>query len=294
MMNSNPETVSTDYDTSSRLYFEPLTVEDVLNVIETERPDGIIVQFGGQTPLKLAGALQEALTAAPIPTASGSFCHAICNHACIPTASGTSCSPPSGACCWCMQPDLLHAWGAARHAARTCCQPAGLGACHDTHVRLQRPSCLLTLACGPVRAASDSTVAHALRLPWPAESKHLRRESDCECAPEVAGMRCVRAGSGNVAIWGTSPESIDEAEDRDKWYKILTKLDIKQPPGDMVTSEEQALAAAEQLGFPVMVRPSFVLGGRAMEIVYRCGAGQGVPRGWCMHYRVCECCSPYA
>ena len=73
MMNSNPETVSTDYDTSSRLYFEPLTVEDVLNVIETERPDGIIVQFGGQTPLKLAGALQEALTANPIPTASGEW-----------------------------------------------------------------------------------------------------------------------------------------------------------------------------------------------------------------------------
>lgn len=71
MMNSNPETVSTDYDTSSRLYFEPLTVEDVLNVIEAERPDGIIVQFGGQTPLKLAGALQEALTSNPIPTASG-------------------------------------------------------------------------------------------------------------------------------------------------------------------------------------------------------------------------------
>lgn len=71
MMNSNPETVSTDYDTSSRLYFEPLTVEDVLNVIETERPDGIIVQFGGQTPLKLAGALQEALTLNPIPAASG-------------------------------------------------------------------------------------------------------------------------------------------------------------------------------------------------------------------------------
>ncbi len=71
MMNSNPETVSTDYDTSSRLYFEPLTVEDVLNVIETERPDGIIVQFGGQTPLKLAAPLQEALTNNPIPAASG-------------------------------------------------------------------------------------------------------------------------------------------------------------------------------------------------------------------------------
>ena len=71
MMNCNPETVSTDYDTSSRLYFEPLTVEDVLNVIEEERPDGIIVQFGGQTPLKLAGDLQAALTKFQIPAASG-------------------------------------------------------------------------------------------------------------------------------------------------------------------------------------------------------------------------------
>ena len=71
MMNCNPETVSTDYDTSSRLYFEPLTVEDVLNVIEEERPDGIIVQFGGQTPLKLAGDLQAALTKCQIPAASG-------------------------------------------------------------------------------------------------------------------------------------------------------------------------------------------------------------------------------
>ena len=71
MMNSNPETVSTDYDTSSRLYFEPLTVEDVLNVVEAERPEGIIVQFGGQTPLSLAGALQKELTENPIPAASG-------------------------------------------------------------------------------------------------------------------------------------------------------------------------------------------------------------------------------
>jgi carbamoyl-phosphate synthase large subunit len=71
MMNSNPETVSTDYDTSSRLYFEPLTVEDVLNVLDKERPEGIIVQFGGQTPLSLAGKLQDALKASPIPAASG-------------------------------------------------------------------------------------------------------------------------------------------------------------------------------------------------------------------------------
>ena len=87
MMNSNPETVSTDYDTSSRLYFEPLTIEDVLNVIEAERPDGIIVQFGGQTPLKLAAGLQTALRENPIPAASGA---SLCNVL-VPTA----CSCPS-------------------------------------------------------------------------------------------------------------------------------------------------------------------------------------------------------
>ena len=79
MMNCNPETVSTDYDTSSRLYFEPITVEDVLNVIELERPDGIIVQFGGQTPLKIAGDLHRELLAHPIKAASGAW------------ASGVSC-----------------------------------------------------------------------------------------------------------------------------------------------------------------------------------------------------------
>ncbi|KAA6426944.1 MAG: carbamoyl-phosphate synthase large chain-like [Trebouxia sp. A1-2] len=145
MMNSNPETVSTDYDTSSRLYFEPLTIEDVLNVIEKERPEGIIIQFGGQTPLKLANAIQKALEDNPLPAASG---------------------------------------------------------------------------------------------------------------------------KGNVRIWGTQPKSIDDAEDRDKWYEILTKLDIKQPPGGMCTDESSALNQSKKLGFPVMVRPSFVLGGRAMEIVY--------------------------
>jgi carbamoyl-phosphate synthase large subunit len=71
MLNCNPETVSTDYDTSSRLYFEHVTVEDVLNVIDAERPEGIIVQFGGQTPLKIANALHKELTDNPIPAASG-------------------------------------------------------------------------------------------------------------------------------------------------------------------------------------------------------------------------------
>eukprot|EP00884_Botryococcus_braunii_P009542 jgi/Botrbrau1/1858/Bobra.146_1s0047.1 len=117
MMNSNPETVSTDYDTSSRLYFEPLTVEDVLNVIDVERPDGIIVQFGGQTPLKLAQPLQEALALNPIPAASG---------------------------------------------------------------------------------------------------------------------------EGVVKIWGTQPENIEEAEDRDLWYGILNRLQVRQPPGFVVTSEDEA------------------------------------------------------
>jgi carbamoyl-phosphate synthase large subunit len=145
MMNSNPETVSTDYDTSSRLYFEPLTVEDVLNVIEKERPDGIIVQFGGQTPLKLATPLAKWLEENPIPAASG---------------------------------------------------------------------------------------------------------------------------EGFVKIWGTQPDSIDEAEDRDRWMALLTKLDIRQPPGGTAIDEAGALKIADSLGYPVMIRPSFVLGGRAMEIVY--------------------------
>ena len=80
------------------------------------------------------------------------------------------------------------------------------------------------------------------------------------------------AGNGNVSIWGTQPDMIDAAEDRDKWYDVLQKLNIQQPPGDMARTEEEAMVIAKTLGFPVMVRPSFVLGGRAMEIVYRCAA----------------------
>jgi carbamoyl-phosphate synthase large subunit len=145
MMNCNPETVSTDYDTSSRLYFEPITLEDVLNVIEIERPEGIIVQFGGQTPLKISTALQKALDANPIPAASG---------------------------------------------------------------------------------------------------------------------------NGNVRVWGTQPDAIDEAEDRDRWMALLNRLDIKQPAGGSARSDSEAFEKARTLGYPVMVRPSYVLGGRAMEIVY--------------------------
>ncbi|KAL1561171.1 carbamoyl-phosphate synthase (glutamine-hydrolyzing) [Salvia divinorum] len=145
MMNSNPETVSTDYDTSDRLYFEPLTVEDVINIIDLERPDGIIVQFGGQTPLKLSLPIQQYI---------------------------------------------------------------------DEH----KPKC--------------------------------------------------RSGSGNVRIWGTSPDSIDAAEDRKRFNAILTELKIEQPQGGIARSEEDALAIAAEVGYPVVVRPSYVLGGRAMEIVY--------------------------
>ena len=141
MVNSNPETVSTDYDTSDRLYFEPLTLEDVLNVIEVERPEGVIVQFGGQTPLKLA----------------------------IP----------------------LLRWLAS---------PEGL----------------------------------------------------------ATGSR----------IWGTSPESIDAAEDREQFEAILRRLEIRQPRNGLARSEAEARAVAERVGYPVVVRPSYVLGGRAMEVVY--------------------------
>ena len=137
MVNSNPETVSTDYDTSDRLYFEPLTREDVLNIIEAENPAGIIVQFGGQTPLKLAVPLEKYLQNLP-------------------------------------------------------------------------------------------------------ETK----------------------------IWGTSPDSIDVAEDRERFEQILRELDIKQPPNGIARSYEESMKIANRISYPVVVRPSYVLGGRAMEIVY--------------------------
>jgi carbamoyl-phosphate synthase large subunit len=141
MVNSNPETVSTDYDTSDRLYFEPLTLEDVLNIIEAERPEGIIVQFGGQTPLKLALPLLR----------------------------------------WLNGPD---------------------------------------------------------------------------------------GQSTGTRIWGTSPESIDRAEDREQFEAILRRLDIRQPRNGLARSEVEARDVAARVGYPVVVRPSYVLGGRAMEVVY--------------------------
>ncbi len=132
MVNCNPETVSTDYDTSDRLYFEPLTLEDVLEIIEKEQPTGIIVQYGGQTPLKLA----EDLEAAGAP------------------------------------------------------------------------------------------------------------------------------------IIGTSPNSIDLAEDRERFQQLVDELGLKQPPNRTATNSEEAVALAEEIGYPLVVRPSYVLGGRAMEIVH--------------------------
>ncbi|MEM7061562.1 MAG: carbamoyl-phosphate synthase large subunit [Cyanobacteria bacterium P01_B01_bin.77] len=142
MVNSNPETVSTDYDTSDRLYFEPLTKEDVLNIIEAENPEGVIIQFGGQTPLKLAVPLQAYLALQP----------------------------------------------------------------------------------------KDSPI--------------------------------------QTKIWGTSPDSIDTAEDRERFEKILWDLDIKQPPNGIARSYQEALEIAQKINYPVVVRPSYVLGGRAMEVVY--------------------------
>jgi len=132
MVNCNPETVSTDYDTSDRLYFEPVTFEDVMNIVETEKPDGVIVQYGGQTPLKLAKALTEA----------------------------------------------------------------------------------------------------------------------------------------GVPIIGTSADDIDRAEDREIFSALLNKLNLKQPVNGTAKSLKEAIDAADRIGYPVVVRPSYVLGGRGMEIVY--------------------------
>jgi len=132
MVNSNPETVSTDYDTSDKLYFEPLTREDVLNIIDQEQPDGVIVQFGGQTPLNLAVPLEEA----------------------------------------------------------------------------------------------------------------------------------------GVKIIGTPPDAIDRAEDRERFQKFLKKLNLRQPENDTVFTQEEAIEAAKRIGYPVVIRPSYVLGGRAMRIAY--------------------------
>ncbi|HXE76276.1 MAG TPA: carbamoyl-phosphate synthase large subunit [Candidatus Xenobia bacterium] len=132
MVNCNPETVSTDYDTSDRLYFEPLTLEDVLEIVDLEKPEGVIVQFGGQTPLKLAKALGEA----------------------------------------------------------------------------------------------------------------------------------------GVPMWGTSVDSIDIAEDRERFAELVKKHEVLVPAHGSATTEEGALEAARRIGYPVVVRPSYVLGGRAMAIVY--------------------------
>ncbi|WFF37972.1 carbamoyl-phosphate synthase large subunit [Moraxella nasibovis] len=132
MVNCNPETVSTDYDTSDRLYFEPVTLEDVLEIVRTEQPKGVIVQYGGQTPLKLARSLEEA----------------------------------------------------------------------------------------------------------------------------------------GVPIIGTSPDAIDRAEDRERFQKMLHQLNLNQPPNALATSMDEGIVRATEVGYPLVVRPSYVLGGRAMEIVY--------------------------
>ena len=132
MVNCNPETVSTDYDTSDRLYFEPITLEDVLEIIEIENPDGLIIQYGGQTPLKLANDLEKF----------------------------------------------------------------------------------------------------------------------------------------NVPIFGTSPDQIDLSEDRARFQDFVKQNNLTQPPNGMASNKKEAIAIGNEIGYPLVVRPSYVLGGRAMEVVY--------------------------
>ena len=132
MINCNPETVSTDYDTSDRLYFEPITLESVLNIVDIEKPEGVIVQYGGQTPLKLVNDLAKF----------------------------------------------------------------------------------------------------------------------------------------GVPVIGTSSDSIDAAEDRERFKNILKKINVLQPPNSTARNKKQALKEAEKIGYPIIVRPSYVLGGRAMEVIY--------------------------
>ena len=139
IVNNNPETVSTDFDTSDRLYFDPLTLEDVMHIIEREEPDGVLVQFGGQTAINLALGLEAALAA---------------------------------------RPDL------------------------------------------------------------------------------------------KTEVWGTPPAAIDLAEDRDKFNQLMTKLGVKQPEAGIAATNEEAVEIAGRIGYPVLVRPSYVLGGRAMMVVH--------------------------
>ncbi|MEL6903331.1 MAG: carbamoyl-phosphate synthase large subunit, partial [Cyanobacteria bacterium J06606_4] len=170
MVNSNPETVSTDYDTSDRLYFEPLTKEDVLNIIEAENPDGVIVQFGGQTPLKLAVPIQNYLE----------------------------------------------------------------------NIQNDDPAT-------------------------------LRLRSGFGSGDPSRGLSGVEGQTQPVIktkIWGTSPDSIDAAEDRERFEQMLRELDIRQPPNGIARSNEEAIQIAQNIDYPVVVRPSYVLGGRAMEVVY--------------------------
>jgi carbamoyl-phosphate synthase large subunit len=158
MVNSNPETVSTDYDTSDRLYFEPLTKEDVLNIIEAEQPVGIIIQFGGQTPLKLAVPLQTYLA----------------------------------------------------------------------NLAKEQPFLV------PRRSAHDSA------------------QDQPSTSPPLHPV---------TRIWGTSPDSIDTAEDRERFEQILRELDIVQPANGIARSTGEALQIAHTIDYPVVVRPSYVLGG---------------------------------
>ena len=157
--------------------------------------------------------------------------------------------------------------------ASGCQSDRSLGQCSQSVQTPQTPPTpqKLRLAAGQGRAHSQCRPGirfqrHTFHM-W-VQARALQKCPSNHAQSPAFAISHADAGKGNVAIWGTQPESIDRAEDRDQWFDLLTSLDIKQPPGAMVTSEKEAVAVADRLGYPVMVRPSFVLGGRAMEIVY--------------------------
>ncbi len=239
MVNCNPETVSTDYDTSDMLFFEPLTYEDVMDVIDATDPDGVVVTLGGQTPLKLARALEEA--GVPIMGTS-------------PVAIDLAEDRDRFAALL-DSLDIAYprsAMASGLEEARTImvnCNPETVSTDYDTSDMLFFEPLTYEDVMDVIDATDPDGVVVTLGGQTPLK---LAR------ALEEAG----------VPIMGTSPVAIDLAEDRDRFAALLDSLDIAYPRSAMASGLEEARSAAREIGYPLLVRPSYVLGGRGMGIVY--------------------------